>query len=254
MGSNWFNRTSKSCVRGMAKPASSIRALRYFSAHCWAWKQTPLQRGRLRRRDRSTAARKSSSALATHSRVLGFIHDLASGHHLGDEGVAPAQTTFDLFRRAHQEVHRKPGGDAAANLQGRASAPPSDRHDHHEVHIRVRGGRPVGVRAEEDDALRTKLPRDRVAVALDVSPSDHGGRIGLATGACRDWDAGWPEPKVDGLGQPCQALPWMRVFKLCRASSANAGEALWKQVSATAGNPAQGRVRAGKALATRHTL
>lgn len=43
--SNPLSSTSKSCVRGIAVPASSILAFKYFSAHCCAWKQTVLHTG-----------------------------------------------------------------------------------------------------------------------------------------------------------------------------------------------------------------
>src|SRR6266498_886618 len=98
--------------------ASLSRALRYFSTHCWAWKQRGAQRGFLRGRASVSATAKSSSAFVTHSRVLAFIHDPALRHNQFDEHVSLSLALGDKLRLAHHQIHRKRRIKMRADLDG----------------------------------------------------------------------------------------------------------------------------------------
>ena len=65
------------------------------------------------RASRSTIA-KSPSALATHSRVIGFIEHLALLEDVADERIAHGQARAHLFGRPDEQVQgeRRPGGQA----------------------------------------------------------------------------------------------------------------------------------------------
>src|ERR1035441_838762 len=88
-------------------PASSNRALRYFSTHCCKKKQAASGTMSFRRQRICKATLKSFSAFLTHSRVMGFIHHLALFHDFADEKVTLMES-FRHFRRcSYQQIKSK---------------------------------------------------------------------------------------------------------------------------------------------------
>src|ERR1035437_3832293 len=126
--------------------ASFSLAFRYFSAPCWAWKQTGDHSGFFLRRDSAIAGAKSSSALAIQSRVLAFIHHLPAIDHQLDEHIALAQSFGDEIRFAHEQIQRERRVKPRANLPRLADFIAAKRKNDEQIHIRIHRGFAVSVR------------------------------------------------------------------------------------------------------------
>src|SRR5437660_9726006 len=110
------------------------------------------------------AARRSFSALCTHSAVSFFIEHLAPGHNLPQKPIPPTQPLFEDARCPHQEVERKSALDRLCDAH-RLTELVASRHDDEEVNIAVGRGRAVGVGTEQDDLIRVELLDDLPSVA-----------------------------------------------------------------------------------------
>src|SRR5438093_4941431 len=114
--------------------ASSSRAFKYFSTHCWQWNPMLLAAVFVRRRISEHATSKSSSAQRTHSRVACFIHHFSLPQDASREAILAPHSA----RLPNQQVHGKRGFGAATNLDhlvGRASL---EGHDNDEINVRFR--------------------------------------------------------------------------------------------------------------------
>jgi len=139
---------------GTGIPCSSNKALRYFSAICWQWKQSGSGTAGFAPANRPAAA-KSASAFRTHSAVNFFIQHLAPGKHVAPEGVAESQSRIEFLLWTHQQVQRKGVFYPKAN-PARLAHRIRGGHHHQDVHIALRGGPAVSVRTEQNDPIRIK--------------------------------------------------------------------------------------------------
>src|SRR5437588_262335 len=111
----------------------------------------------------TSAARKSSSALRIHSRVVLFIEDFSLCHDLGQERLALFQTPLYISRLQNNQVHRELCGDFATDLERLVKLVPC-RHDDKEVHIAVGVRRSVSMRTEQNNAVGLEALRDTARV------------------------------------------------------------------------------------------
>src|ERR1039458_10385 len=137
------------------------------------------QSGLLRRRASELAARKSSSAFLTHSRVLAFIHQLAMPQNVRNESIATGESPCHLPGRAHYYVHGKRSPHPLPDRGRLAHIAPAPRQRHHDedIHIGVFVGRAVRVRTEKKYLVRPKFAGHALAPFNDVLPSDHRNQI-----------------------------------------------------------------------------
>lgn len=146
------------CVFGTARPRSSSSAFKYFSAHCWQWKQTPSCR-RFLALASSRAASRSASAFITHSAVNLFIQHFPSLDDFAQKRIAFLEPPLHRLGRPDVDIQRKRRVNRQADAHRLIKFIPG-RHDDENIHIAVGMRLAIGMGTEKDDLLRLKPFRD----------------------------------------------------------------------------------------------
>jgi len=101
------------------------------------------------------------------------MEDDSLGGYFGEEGIARLDATANFRRRANDHIQWKIARAGEPNSAGNFRAGAAVRYDNHQVHVRIRCGMSMGVRAEKYHLRGPEAPRDLINEGLDILAGNH---------------------------------------------------------------------------------
>ena len=101
-------------------------------------------------------------------------HDFAFFDNLSQKEVAPAETFRHVGRSPHQQIEWKISRQGVAHSHGHPFATfARARHDHEQIHVRIRSRLSGSIGSKQDDFARAKLFSHRIAEGSNLGSFNH---------------------------------------------------------------------------------